>query len=301
MRYGAWFVAVAVGCSALVSGCAGTSSGPEGDDAEPAATNEVTVPIPPVQTHVLNTGSEPRIRLAPNAASGTQQNVTLHTENGVRQQVDSQPEQDFSTPGVTMPLAATSNDGGADLLLGRISCPDPDLEQALAAAEGSHAGLTISPNGAITALQITPANEASDSARQAVEQAFYQAVYHTVVFPDDELGTGAVWTIEQQISGGVTLDQVTTATLLARDGDRLTIAVDVRQTPRSNVWNLPNGAGMLDIEHYDMHGSGQLTVDVGLPLPVEGMVTMAGEQSYRVPNDTTRLNQRTNSTVQWLP
>jgi hypothetical protein len=299
-RYGALLVAVAVGCSALLSGCSGSASNPDGDETEPVA-NEVTVPIPPVQTHVLDAGAEPRMRMAPIAVGGTLQRVTLHTENGVQQQVDNQPDQDFSTPPLTMPLEATTSDDGADLVLGRIACPDAELEQALTAAEGSHAGLSISPNGAITALQITPPTDASDAARRAVEQAFYQAVYHTVVFPDDDLGVGAVWVIEQQISGGVTLDQVTTATLLARDDDVLTIGVEVRQTPRSDVWNLPNGAGMLDIEQYDMHGSGQLTIDLGRPLPVAGIVTMAGKQSYRVPNDVTRLNQSTSSIVQWTP
>lgn len=299
-RYGALFVAVAVGCATLVSGCSGSAGNSDTEDVEPAA-NEVTVPIPPVQTHVLDPGAEPRSRLAPSAAAGAEQQVTLHTENGVHQQVDNQPDQDFSTPPLTMPLAATMGDGGVDLTIGAITCPDANLEQALAVAEGSHAGLTFAANGAVTSLQITPAAEASDSARRAIEQAFYQAVYQTVVFPDADLGVGAVWTIEQQITGGVTLDQVATATLLGRDGDVLTIGLDVAQTPRADVWNLPNGAGMLDIDKYDMHGTGQVTIDLGLPLPVDGTVTMAGQQTYHVPDDVTHLNQTINTTVQWRP
>ncbi|MBD0323638.1 MAG: hypothetical protein ICV72_09660, partial [Aldersonia sp.] len=70
----------------------------------------------------------------------------------------------------------------------------------------------------MTALQISPAPDADDAARRAIEQTLYQAVYHTVAFPDSEIGVGAVWTIAQQISGGVTLDQVTTAKLVARRG-----------------------------------------------------------------------------------
>ena len=135
----------------------------------------------------------------------------------------------------------------------------------------------------MTAVQFTPADDAGDAARSAIEQAFYQAVYQTVVFPAAEIGVGAVWTVRQQISGGVTLDQVTTATLTELDGNRATVALDITQTPRANVWNLPDGAGMLDIEEYLMHGTGTVTLDLELPLPVDGRIETAGEQRYRDP------------------
>jgi hypothetical protein len=105
--------------------------------------------------------------------------------------------------------------------------------------------------------------------------------------------------VRQQISGGVTLDQVTTVTLTALDGDRATMALDITQTPRADVWNLPDGAGMLDIEEYLMHGTGTMTLDLGLPLPVDARIETAGEQQYRDPQSESTLHQSTSSLVQW--
>ena len=286
----------------LVSGCGNGNGGADDIAAESeidAAAHQVTVPISAVQTSVVDPGAEPRQVLTFRAAPGTAQSVVLRTENDVHQQIDGNADQDFSTAPLAMPLDATARDGGVDLVLGRIDTPDEGLEEKLAPAEGSVAGLTVQPDGAVTAVQFTPADDAGDAARSAIEQAFYQAVYQTVVFPDAEIGVGAVWTVRQQISGGVTLDQVTTATLTELDGNRATVALDITQTPRANVWNLPDGAGMLDIDTYVMHGTGTVTLDLELPLPVDGRIETAGEQRYRDPSGNSALHQSTSSLVQW--
>lgn len=286
----------------LVSGCGNGSTGTDDTTAESevdAASHQVTVPISAVQTSVEDHGAEPRQVLTFRASPGTPQSVVLRTENDVHQQIDGKADQDFSTAPLAIPLDATARDGGVDLVLGRIDTPDEELAEELAPAEGSAVGLTVAPDGAVTAVQFTPAGDAGDEARSAIEQAFYQAVYHTVVFPDAEIGVGAVWTVRQQITGGVTLDQVTTATLTALDGNRATVALDITQTPRANVWNLPDGAGMLDIDYYVMHGTGTMTLDLELPLPVDGRIETAGEQRYRDPEGKSTLYQSTSSLVQW--
>ena len=105
--------------------------------------------------------------------------------------------------------------------------------------------------------------------------------------------------MRRQVPGGVPLDQVTTAELTERDGDRLTIAVTVHQTPKSAEWDLPNNAGMLEIDAYVMQGSGTMTIDLGLPLPVAGTITIGGDQTYTDPNSETTLRQSTGNVVQW--
>ncbi|WFR70859.1 hypothetical protein P9209_15460 [Prescottella defluvii] len=91
----------------------------------------------------------------------------------------------------------------------------------------------MNSSGAITALRLRPDPEAQNKARSMIEQAFYQAVYRMVAFPVEPIGVGAVWKIHQQVMSAIALDQVTTATLSARDGDRLTVDVQVEQFPKS--------------------------------------------------------------------
>lgn len=266
------------------------------------------MPVSAVSTTVVETGEEPReaVRLVPSA--GTEQQVVLSTRSEVFQQIGADPRQDFSTPEVSLPLIATVTDAISDdspstvvdITLGSASTPDSTLASALTEAEGSGAGLTIGPNGAVSALRLEPAPDAANIARSAIEQAFYQAVYRMVSFPDESIGIGAVWESHQQVmSAGITIDQVGTTRLVDRDGDRLTVEVRIEQTPQGSSWVLPNGQGQLDIEHYTMAGEGTITVDTTRPLPVEADITVRGEQVYVDSVGATRLSQSQVDSVRW--
>ncbi|MFE3289860.1 hypothetical protein [Rhodococcus sp. NPDC059234] len=298
-------VAAALAAATLVTACAGT------DDSAPtttaaSASNETTVPVSAVTTQVLDPGAEPRERVTFHPSTDVEQHVLLTTTSQVYQQIDDQPQQDFSTPELGMPLTAVVRGGqhdpahSVDLTLGTLTTPDARLQDALKPSDGSKAGMTITPSGSVTALRITPAPDSKDIARSAVEQAFYQSVYRTVAFPDTEIGVGAVWTVQQQVTSGIALNQVTTATLRERDGDRLTVDVSVNQTPVSKVWDLPGEAGTLNVDTYVMAGKGTLVFDLDAPLPIDGTVDVGGEQTYSDPNSTTRLRQATSSRVKWV-
>ncbi|MFD4406469.1 hypothetical protein ACFWPH_27275 [Nocardia sp. NPDC058499] len=292
---------LALGLTTFGAGCSDTGeSAAEADGTEPLGIgNEVTVPIAAAQVNVVDPGSEPRTLLRPSYYDGTIQAVTLRTDHHIQQQIDAQQVRDFSSPALTIPMTATADSDGVELTLGEITTPDPALSEALTAAGGSHAGLEMSELGGITALRLAPSPETSNSARVALEQAFYQAVYRSITFPDEPVGVGAVWQVRQTVGGGVDLEQVTTATLVDRDGGRLSIRLDVTQTPQSSTWDLPNAAGTLDIEDYAMQGSGEITVDLGLPLPVAGSITIGGHQFYRNPRNATELRQVIETNVSW--
>ncbi|WP_307854297.1 hypothetical protein [Rhodococcus sp. B50] len=305
-RSGPCALAAVLSLSALVAGCGGPSDGAPAVTA--ATSTEVTVPVSAVTTTVLDPGAEPRsvARVAP--AAGVQQGVVLTTRSEVFQRVGDDPQQDFSTPELTLPLSATveraiSDEDPStvvDITVGSATSPDGTLGSALSDAEGSGAGLTIGPTGAISALRLEPAPDAANIARSAIEQAFYQAVYRIVSFPEEAIGVGAVWEIHQQVmSAGITLDQVGTATLVEREDDRITVDVKVEQTPRESTWVLPNGQGRLDIEQYTMAGEGSMTVDASLPLPVRGELTVRGDQTYVEPDGGARLSQSQVDRVGW--
>ncbi|MBF6330137.1 hypothetical protein IU452_16570 [Nocardia transvalensis] len=299
-RSGLLLVVLAVALSTLGVGC-GDSTESAGDaEVEPSGSGrEVTMPIAAAVTTVVQPGDEPRSLLRPAIGPGTAQQVTLRTDHRIEQQINDQPMRDSSPPSVTIPLTARTGQDGVDLTLGTVTSTDPTLAQQLLSANGSRAGFEISDLGAVTALRLAPKPATPDTARAALEQAFYQAVYQSITLPNEPVGEGAVWTVRQQVSGGVMLDQVTTATLTERDGNRLTIELNVTQKPRSMVWNLPNNAASLDIVDYLMQGTGTITVDLGLPLPVSGSVTIGGRQAYRDPNTSVVLRQKISTQVQW--
>ena len=87
--------------------------------------------------------------------------------------------------------------------------------------------------------------------------------------------------------------------LVARDGDRFTVRVNIAQTPQDSAWELPNEAGHLNIDSFTMAGDGILTIDPAQPLPVDGELTLAGDQAYSDPEGTTKLAQSLQDRVHW--
>ncbi|MGW6122010.1 hypothetical protein ACWFRF_23390 [Nocardia sp. NPDC055165] len=300
-RPGVLLVALVLGFATFGAGCADRSApAAEVDGTEPLGIGkEVTVPISAAVTTMVSPGEEPRDLLRPRYAAGTTQEVTLRTDYRIQQQVNDQPARDFSPAALTIPMTARTGADGVDLTVGAVTTPDPALNKAFTSAGGSHAGLGMSDFGAITELRMAPSPDTPNTARAALEQAFYQAVYQSIAFPDQPVGVGAVWTVHQQITGGVTLDQITTATLTSREGDRLTIDLQVNQTPTDNVWELPNDAGELDIDGYVMEGVGSITIDLGMPLPVSGSIEIGGQQTYRDARSVSTLVQTQSTRVSW--
>ncbi|WP_430333007.1 hypothetical protein [Rhodococcus sp. ACT016] len=305
---GSALVAATLSLSLLVAGCSsGGDAAPASPDAVGAASDEVTVPVTTATTEIVDAGADPRAVVQLRPGQGTRQNARLVTTATVLQQIDGQAAQDFSTPQMTMPLVALVTQAATDatpattvdLTLGTPTTPDDATNELLTPATDSHAGFTMNESGAITALRLRPDPDAQNKARSMIEQAFYQAVYRTVAFPAQPIGVGAVWKIHQQVMSAIALDQVTTATLTARDGDRLTIDVQVEQTPKSPVFELPNRAGTLNVDSYSLHGTGTVVIDLRLPLPVDASITVEGTQSFSDPAATMRLQQTTSERVQW--
>ncbi|PBI99285.1 hypothetical protein BKP42_19480 [Rhodococcus erythropolis] len=294
------FALAALALTTVLTACGDSDQPPTTPTSSPS---EVTVPVTAATVEVLDGGSEPREVLRMNLPVGTTQTATLVTQAVVSQQIDQQPAQDFSSPEITIPLSAnvTADDPTAvvDLTLSSMTSPDATLQAALSGADGSAAGLSVTDSGAVTALRLKPSANSANAARAAIEQALGQAVYRTVALPDAPVGIGARWVVRQQVSSEILLDQTTTVTLTAREGNRLSLAVDVSQTPQSPVWNLAGDAGTLNIDQYVMAGSGNLTVDLSLPLPIDGQMTVGGDQAYGDPDSSSVIRQTISNSIRW--
>lgn len=287
----------------FAAGCGSDASDADETEDVPSPT-AVTLPVSDATTTLLDAGAQPRGILAP-IASPDEQSAVLTTSSSILQSIDDQPPQDFSTPPVTTPLTATSapsrTEGGIEvsMILGQSTTPDATLSGNLAATEGSEAGWTLTPAGAVTALIIDPSPDASDIARAAVEQALSQAVYRVIPFPGEPVGEGAQWTVTQEVVSGIALTQETTVTLTSIEDGVATLDLAVSQSAQQPIWQLPDGEGSLNIEAFDLSGTGSVTVDLDRPLPVAGSITVGGDQVYRDPNSETVLRQTTTNSVEW--
>ncbi|WP_233225115.1 hypothetical protein [Nocardia sp. MDA0666] len=302
-RSGVLLMVLAVTLSALGVGCSDGTEATSDAEVEPSGFGkEVTLPISAAVATLVTPGEEPHSQLRPAVRPGTSQQVTLRTDHHLEQQIYDGLPNDFSSPTIEIPLTAHAGRDGVDLTVGTATSPDPTLAEQLLHADGSHVGFVMSDAGAITRLSLTTTPDTPEAARAALERALVQVVYHSLTFPAEPVGPHAVWTVHQQVVGDLQpneANQVTTATLTRREGNVLTIALDITQTPKSTEWQLPNNTGSLDIVNYVMRGTGTIVVDLGLPLPVAGSVTIDGGLVYRESHSGGLLRQDISTRVQW--
>lgn len=291
-----WLVATTA-LALLMTGCSGNDS--ETMSEASLVTSGVTVPLPGSVVEIIEAGETPHEVLTFHPGTDSTQQATLRTQFDIKQVLNAQAAQDFSNPMMTIPVTATASDHDIELTLGRATCSEESLNSALESAAGGRAGWRFGSNGTLTSLWLRPVDAANDNARAAIEQSLFLAVQHSVSLPGEPIGIGAKWRVRQDVPGTMPLQQITEFTLVERDGDVLTIDVHVVQEPRSNVWNLPDGAGTLNIEKFTMTGGGRVVLDLSQPVPREAIITLTGEQSYVDPKATTSLRQTSSSRVEW--
>ncbi|MBB3038831.1 hypothetical protein [Hoyosella altamirensis] len=275
---------------------------PETDETVDAPA-EFTVPVPGLEISLVEPGAEPRQTLAPDLSEGDSHSTVVTVRSELFQQLGDDPESDFGLPPVTLPLdteveAADGSELSVALTLGRPESPDRVVNAALAAAEGSRAGMTIRADGSVSELRISPSPESDDIARSAVEQALFQAVYGMIAFPQEPVGEGAKWTIDQPIESQMEIVQRTTVTVREMSGTTLLLDLAVEQRPRLPYLDVP-GEGRVAVDEFTGEGTGSLTVDLERPLPIEGGFEMYGTQQYSDPDTGYVVRQRTSMATEW--
>ena len=121
-----------------------------------------------------------------------------------------------------------------------------------------------------------------------------------IVFPDEEIGEGAVWTVESRTSGDSTLLQTTTFTLddLTETGAEL--SMDISQRPALGALAMEDG-GELEVMDTETRSSGNLSVDFSQPLPTNGDIDIATRVSYGTEESQIRVLQSTNTRMTFRP
>lgn len=297
-----------------------------GEQQGPEVEQSVDLQVDPSQVMVENTGQAPRETLTfDDAATEATQDTTIEVTEGFNQTVATAGAVETAAPDgsgiesqtLTLPLTADSApadepegeievpaDRGVAIRLGTPSHTDPALQEDLASTAGFALNLRGDDNGQVSTVGFAAPVEATDEGRAEVEAGLTKVLSLPVIFPDEAVGPGAVWSVDSRVTGEATLLQTTTYTLEAVDGDRVELDVSVTQRPALGALSLEGqpGAegenpGTLNVLNSDTTSSGSLSVDLTKPLPTAGRVDYTTRVVYGAEDSDIRVVQDSTSTL----
>ena len=157
-------------------------------------------------------------------------------------------------------------------------------------------------------LRLAAPQDGTDEARGITEQAIMKLTSLPVVFPDEEIGKGAKWSVESRVAGESTLLQTATYTLDEQDGDVVKLSVSVKQRPSLGALSFEGQAAGTELADKELKvmdsttdSSGQLTVDLSQPLPTDGEVAIDTKITYGADSSDLRVVQSTTTDLKFSP
>lgn len=272
--------------------CTADSSSPEA----------VEAPVEGVRVQLLEPGNSPRATLAYRIGEEeASQELTYSATQGLEQKTAHGEGEDVPYGDVTMdlPLNATASEEGEEIattvVVGRPDGTNAELNEDMASAEGFEMHQTMEPSGRVKTRSFGAPEGATDGARASVEQALTQMTDLPIVFPEEEVGPGAKWTVSGRVDEGVSLRQELTYTLVERDGDK--VVLDVAAKRRPAVASLADTD--LKVLEADSTSEGRITVNLSRPLPAEGKVSVETTVTYGKDDAPLRVLQTITSRSEW--
>lgn len=256
---------------------------------------------------------------------GQKQDVTATVKEGFSQDVMRDDAvggftpHDIDTRTTTLPLSGSTDEATDDAdqkpatrnVFFTASHPTAEGDDAadLSSADGFQLGWRGADDGSISSLRLAAPTDADDGARAAAERALTKLTSMPVVFPEEEIGKGATWTVETRVAGEATMLQTTTYTLQdVGDDDTVTLGVDVSQRPSLGALSFGAEAQGTDLEGKELavknttsSSKGTLTVDLHQPLPTKGSVDVDTQVVYGTDDSPLRVVQSSVTGVEFAP
>ena len=300
---------VALGSTLGLSGCVSS-------DDEPDRTAPVESTVDGVAVKLLDAGTSPTDPLAWFADDG-EQSGKFSVTWGYGQEViggDEQGTADGAAPyselSANLPYTASATTDG-DQLESTMTIGTPEgsnealdddengeLNNDIATAEGFRMVQKYSDDGKVNTRSFASPENASDSARAAIENNLGQMTSLPLVFPEESVGEGARWTVTGQIedsAAGTPMRQTVTYTITSRNGSQVNLDVDIERTP-----TVKQMAGTdLEVMDSTTESTGSLTLDLRRPLPVSGSVKTTTEITYGQPDSPVTVVQESRTTSTW--
>ena len=309
----------AVLTASLLAGAAacGDSDSPDpaaGAGGESAAAGETSLeaevavdPGPAPEVELLEPGAGERrvLTYAPSREPATvevTQSGTARTEvPGAQARVDETPAQTLTLEGRSEPDVDGAQRASATVR--EFTSVDELRAAQFSTAPGFAVTWTRGPDGIVRELGLAAPADATDVARAAVEIAANAISDATVVFPTEAIGEGARWTVTRQVDDAVAPTRVTTYELLSLDGDVAAVRLDQSAPGPSDTLTAPAPDGgpdvSLDVETYEITGSGELTVDLRAALPADGTTESSTRAVYVDPSTGKRTTYDEDSVLRF--
>ncbi|MDV8001834.1 hypothetical protein [Rhodococcus sp. IEGM 1408] len=262
-------------------------------------------PAPTVELLDGGTGERRVLSYAPSrepeVVTVTRSGSARTTVPGSAPRTDETPEQTLTVEGLSEPDV----DGAqrATVTARAFTSVDELRAAQFATATGFTVTWTRSADGIVRGLSLEAPVDATDAARAGVEIMANAVADATVAWPSEAIGVGARWTVTRPIDDAVAPTRVVTYRLTALDGDVATVRMAASAPEPADTLTAPASDGgpdiTLDVETYEVTGSGELTVDLRAALPVEGTTESSTRAVYVDPASGRRTTYDEDSVLEF--
>lgn len=315
---------VASSTALLLSACVQEDSPDTGPEVEQAV--GLTVDVPRVTLLDPGTGELRQLRYVVDGGSAdgnsaTRQTLTLSVSDGFTQsvvpaaEVDPSPamEGDISTMRLPLTVDLTAAEPveeetleatrDVSIAVGQPTFTDLEIAEDINSTAGFTMGTRTDDRGQQTALTFAAPIDATDTGRLVMEQYLLKFASLPVIFPEEEIGMGARWSVDSRVSGESALLQTVTYTVAGIRGDVVDLEVSVDQRPSLGAIEIgPDTTGVtedtpeqLTVLNANTASTGALSVDLNLPLPTAGEVSWTTRVVYGGSEDDLRVIQDSSS------
>ncbi|MGJ4192598.1 DUF6263 family protein [Corynebacterium macclintockiae] len=297
-RKSALAVCSAIGLAFAAVGCS---------DTEEPQSKPADVAVPGVKIEVLNRGATPQEPLVWFSQGGNQevsfdatQGFEQHTKGHDKNSPDVA-ELDYDEVTMHLPLSAeASTDGKArqsTVTVGKPSGTNEDKNDDIATAEGFKMSSEQDVDGRVTSRSYSAPDSASQTARASVESALNQMNDFPIVFPTPAVGVGAKWTVSNRVDGDISMKQDITYTLLERQGQSISLKVEVQRLPAVSTLAQTD----LKVLSVNTESTGQIALDLNKVLPTRGHINVKTKIIYGQDKSPVHVVQTTTSKSKWSP
>ena len=300
-------LATSAACSNSDSGDA-TGGDPGAEQTTQALEPAVKVDPGPAPTVDLIDAGEGQLEVLAYAPSREPSVVEVTRSGSARTTVPGSPAQTDATPEQTLTVEGSSEpdvDGAqrATVTVREFTSVDELRAAQFATAPGFTVTWARGADGVVRGLSLEAPPAATDAARAGVEITANAISDATVVWPSEPIGVGARWTVTRQVDDAVAPTRVATYELLSLDGDVATVRLEAGAPDPADTLTAPapdGGPGVtLDVEEYEVTGSGELTVDLRAALPVAGTTESSTRAAYVDPESGRRTTYEEDSVLRF--
>ncbi len=261
---------------------------------EPAA-NMPTLSVTVNELEVLSVGAEPRSPLRYQLQAGDRHDATLTMNTTVSTQMGDRPFPAPTIPTLEFDLHTLIQDPpSADLFAYTLTYDqvravnasevDPELlaafEPMLNTLQGIGVRVTMDAIGTLESMQVALPDDADPVMRSVLEQLPQSMGQLSFPLPTEALGVGAQWRATSQMTiGPLAMEQTVIYTLVAREGDRLTLSAELSQSL------LPEQGGAIaaGLQAVNTTGTGNIELMLDRPLPTQAQLRLNSITEIQAP------------------